>query len=47
VTQEFDLMKYTFQSVGVFGSAPFGGNQLAARPDAAGIGAGLFARPWV
>jgi hypothetical protein len=30
-------MKYTFQIVGVFGSAPFGGDQRAVRPDTAGI----------
>src|SRR5271156_2699847 len=36
-TQEADLMKYTFQIVDVFSSPPFGGNQLAVLPDAAGI----------
>ena len=30
-------MKYPFHIVDVFGSAPFGGNQLAVLPDAAGI----------
>jgi trans-2,3-dihydro-3-hydroxyanthranilate isomerase len=30
-------MKYTFQIVDVFSSTPFGGNQLAVLPDAAGI----------
>ena len=30
-------MKYTFQIVDVFSSTPFGGNQLAILPDAAGI----------
>src|SRR5258706_187511 len=30
-------MKYTFHSVDVFSSTPFGGNQLAVMPDAAGI----------
>jgi trans-2,3-dihydro-3-hydroxyanthranilate isomerase len=30
-------MKYTFLMVDVFSSAPFGGNQLAVLPDAAGI----------
>ena len=30
-------MKYTFQIVDVFSSTPFGGNQLAVPPDAAGI----------
>ena len=30
-------MKYTFHIVDVFSSAPFGGNQLAVLPDAAGI----------
>jgi trans-2,3-dihydro-3-hydroxyanthranilate isomerase len=30
-------MKHTFQIVDVFGSTPFGGNQLAIVPDAAGI----------
>ena len=34
---EVDLMKYTFHIVDVFSSAPFGGNQLAVLPDAAGI----------
>src|SRR5712671_5446120 len=33
---EVDLMKYTFH-VDVFSSTPFGGNQLAVLPDAAGI----------
>src|SRR6267142_7173342 len=32
-----DLMKYTFHIVDVFSSTPFGGNQLAVLPDAAGI----------
>ena len=32
-------MKYTFHIVDVFSSAPFGGNQLAILPDAAGISA--------
>ena len=32
-------MKYTFHIVDVFCSAPFGGNQLAILPDAAGISA--------
>src|SRR6478672_5059457 len=32
-----DLMKYTFYIVDVFNSTPFGGNQLAVLPDAAGI----------
>jgi trans-2,3-dihydro-3-hydroxyanthranilate isomerase len=32
-------MKYTFHIVDVFSSAPFGGNQLAIMPDAAGISA--------
>ena len=32
-------MKYTFHIVDVFSSAPFGGNQLAVLPDAAGISA--------
>ena len=32
-------MKYTFHIVDVFRSAPFGGNQLAILPDAAGISA--------
>src|SRR6267154_4372734 len=31
------LMKYAFQIVDVFSSTPFGGNQLAILPDAAGI----------
>ena len=30
-------MKYTFHIVDVFNSTPFGGNQLAVLPDAAGI----------
>src|SRR4051795_8532173 len=30
-------MKYTFHIVDVFSSTPFGGNQLAILPDAAGI----------
>ena len=30
-------MKYTFYIVDVFSSTPFGGNQLAVLPDAAGI----------
>ena len=30
-------MKYTFHVVDVFSSTPFGGNQLAILPDAAGI----------
>src|SRR5213082_3388604 len=30
-------MKYAFQIIDVFSSAPFGGNQLAVLPDAAGI----------
>jgi hypothetical protein len=30
-------LKYTFQIGGIFRSAPFGGDQLAVRPDAAGI----------
>src|SRR5438874_10444859 len=30
-------MKYTFHIVDVFSSIPFGGNQLAILPDAAGI----------
>ncbi len=30
-------MKYVFQIVDVFSSTPFGGNQLAILPDAAGI----------
>jgi trans-2,3-dihydro-3-hydroxyanthranilate isomerase len=34
---EVDLMKYTFHIVDVFSSTPFGGNQLAVLPDAAGI----------
>src|SRR5215468_1937627 len=32
-----DPMKYAFQIVDVFGSTPFGGNQLAVLPDAVGI----------
>src|SRR5436309_6274323 len=31
------IMKYTFHVVDVFTSTPFGGNQLAVLPDAAGI----------
>src|ERR1700716_1939515 len=34
---EVDLMKYTFHIVDFFSSTPFGGNQLAVLPDAAGI----------
>jgi len=34
---EVDLLKYTFHIVDVFSSTPFGGNQLAVLPDAAGI----------
>ena len=30
-------MKYTFHILDVFSSTPFGGNQLAVLPDAAGI----------
>ena len=30
-------MKYAFHIVAVFSSTPFGGNQLAVLPDAAGI----------
>ena len=30
-------MKYAFQIVDVFSSTPFGGNQLAILPEAAGI----------
>ena len=30
-------MKYTFHIVDVFSSTPFGGNQLAVLPDAAGL----------
>src|ERR1700731_5327642 len=30
-------MKYAFQIIDVFSSTPFGGNQLAILPDAAGI----------
>jgi trans-2,3-dihydro-3-hydroxyanthranilate isomerase len=30
-------MKYTYHIVDVFSSTPFGGNQLAVLPDAAGI----------
>jgi trans-2,3-dihydro-3-hydroxyanthranilate isomerase len=30
-------MKYAFHIVDVFSSTPFGGNQLAVLPDAAGI----------
>jgi trans-2,3-dihydro-3-hydroxyanthranilate isomerase len=30
-------MKYAFQIVDVFSATPFGGNQLAVLPDAAGI----------
>jgi len=33
-------MKYTFHIVDVFSSTPFGGNQLAVLPDAAGISTG-------
>src|SRR6202165_1526821 len=36
-TNGVNLMKYTFRIVDVFSSAPFGGNQLAVLPDAAGI----------
>src|ERR1700736_3405723 len=36
-THEVDHMKYTFHVVDVFSSTPFGGNQLAILPDAAGI----------
>src|SRR3984893_13104918 len=36
-THGVDLMKYTFHIVDVFSSTPFGGNQLAVLPDAAGI----------
>ena len=32
-------MKYTFHIVDVFSSTPFGGNQLAVLPEAAGISA--------
>src|SRR3984957_4537458 len=32
-----ELMKYAFHIVDVFSSTPFGGNQLAVLPDAAGI----------
>ena len=32
-------MKYAFHIVDVFSSTPFGGNQLAILPDAAGISA--------
>src|SRR5579859_5039200 len=32
-----DLVKYTFHIVDVFSSTPFGGNQLAVLPEAAGI----------
>jgi trans-2,3-dihydro-3-hydroxyanthranilate isomerase len=32
-------MKYTFHIVDGFSSTPFGGNQLAVLPDAAGISA--------
>src|SRR5215467_8545541 len=32
-------MKYAFQIIDVFSSTPFGGNQLAVLPDAAGISA--------
>src|SRR6476620_2656024 len=32
-----DLMKYTFHIIDVFSSTPFGGNQLAVLPNAAGI----------
>src|SRR6202011_3275152 len=34
---EVHPMKYTFHIVDVFSSTPFGGNQLAVLPDAAGI----------
>src|SRR5205814_4563085 len=34
---EGNLIKYAFQIVDVFSSTPFGGNQLAVLPDAAGI----------
>src|ERR1700716_4275037 len=34
---EVDLVKYTFHIVDVFSSTPFGGNQLAVLPEAAGI----------
>jgi trans-2,3-dihydro-3-hydroxyanthranilate isomerase len=34
---QVNLMKYTFHIVDVFSSTPFGGNQLAVLPDAAGI----------
>ena len=33
-------MKYTFHIVDVFSSTPFGGNQLAVLPEAAGISTG-------
>src|ERR1700689_3703515 len=33
----FNPLKYTFHIVDVFSSTPFGGNQLAVLPDAAGI----------
>src|SRR5690349_14377911 len=36
-TRGVDLMKYPFHIVDVFSSTPFGGNQLAVLPDAAGI----------
>src|SRR6476620_1217026 len=36
-TTEVNPMKYTFHIVDVFSSTPFGGNQLAVLPDAAGI----------
>src|SRR5690242_9508669 len=36
-TAQVDLMKYPFHIVDVFSSTPFGGNQLAVLPDAAGI----------
>ena len=42
-------MKYTFHVVDVFTSTPFGGNQLAILPDAAGIsteGMQKIARDW-
>ena len=34
---EVNLTKYTFHIVDVFSSTPFGGNQLAVLPNAAGI----------
>jgi len=36
-TRGSDLMKYTSHIVDFFSSTPFGGNQLAVLPDAAGI----------